>query len=46
MIYFLEDDSNIREFVLYALNGQGFEAVGFERPALFWDHSTKMQLIH
>lgn len=36
MIYLLEDDGNIREFVLYALNGQGYEAVGFERPSLFW----------
>ena len=37
MIYLLEDDSNIREFVLYALNGQNMEAVGFERPSQFWD---------
>ena len=36
MIYLLEDDGNIREFVLYALNGQGYEAVGFERSSLFW----------
>ena len=36
MIYLLEDDGNIRDFVLYALNGQHMEAVGFERPALFW----------
>lgn len=36
MIYLLEDDSNIREFVLYALNGQGFEAHGFDRPSGFW----------
>ena len=36
MIYLVEDDSNIREFVLYALNGQGFEARGFEKPSLFW----------
>ena len=41
MIYFLEDDSNIREFVLYALNGQGFEAVGFDRPSLFWEAMAK-----
>ena len=25
MIYLLEDDSNIRDFVLYALNGQDME---------------------
>ena len=29
MIYLVEDDSNIRDFVLYALNSQGFEAQGF-----------------
>ena len=36
MIYLLEDDANIREFVLYALNGQGFEAQGFDRPSGFF----------
>lgn len=36
MIYLLEDDESIREFVLYALNGQGEEAQGFERPSAFW----------
>lgn len=36
MIYLLEDDSNIRDFVLYALNGQDMEAKGFERPSEFW----------
>ena len=36
MIYFLEDDKNIREFVLYTLNAQGYESQGFERPSLFW----------
>lgn len=36
MIYLLEDDSSIRDFVLYALNGQDLEAVGFERPSEFW----------
>ena len=36
MIYLVEDDGNIREFVLYALNGQGFEAQGFERPSQFF----------
>lgn len=33
MIYMLEDDSGIRNFVLYALNNSGFEAVGFELPS-------------
>ena len=36
MIYLVEDDSNIREFVLYALSGQGMEAQGFERPSQFF----------
>ena len=36
MIYLVEDDGNIREFVLYALNGQGFQAQGFERPSQFF----------
>lgn len=36
VIYLLEDDNNIRDFVLYALNGQGFEAQGFERPSQFF----------
>ena len=36
MIYLLEDDRSIRDFVLYALNGQSLEAVGFDRPSAFW----------
>jgi len=36
MIYLLEDDANIREFVLYALNGQGMQAQGFDRPSRFY----------
>lgn len=36
MIYLLEDDDNIRKFVVYALNNSGFQAEGFERPSLFW----------
>lgn len=36
MIYMLEDDSGIRNFVLYALNNSGFEAVGFEFPSEFY----------
>lgn len=37
MIYMLEDDGGIRDFVLYALNNSGFEAVGFELPSEFFD---------
>ncbi|MCM1132435.1 MAG: response regulator transcription factor [Ruminococcus flavefaciens] len=36
MIYMLEDESGIRNFVLYALNNSGFEAVGFESPSEFY----------
>ncbi len=36
MIYFIEDDPNIRELVVYSLNSQGHEAVGFEKPSDFW----------
>lgn len=36
MIYLVEDDGNIREFVLYALDGQGYEARGFDRPSRFF----------
>jgi len=43
MIYLVEDDGNIREFVLYALNGQGFEAQGFDRPSSFFAAMDKQQ---
>lgn len=36
MIYMLEDDGGIRNFVLYALNNTGFEAEGFECPSEFY----------
>lgn len=36
MIYLLEDDTNIRNFVVYALNNSGLETEGFELPSLFW----------
>ena len=36
VIYLLEDDRSIRDFVLYALNGQSLEAEGFDRPSAFW----------
>lgn len=37
MIYFLEDEANIRNFVVYALNNSGLEAKGFEHPKMFWE---------
>lgn len=36
MIYLLEDDAGIRNFVTYALNNSGFETESFELPSLFW----------
>ena len=36
MIYLLEDDTNIRNFVVYALNSSGLETEGFELPSRFW----------
>ena len=37
MIYLVEDDSSIREIVIYALTAQGFQARGFGRPEQFWE---------
>lgn len=37
MIYVLEDDSSIREFVVYTLCRMDMETEGFERPSLFWE---------
>lgn len=37
MIYFVEDDNNIRELVVYTLNSTGFEATGFSKPSKFWE---------
>lgn len=36
MIYFVEDDNNIRELVVYSLNNSGMEATGFGLPSEFW----------
>ena len=36
MIYLLEDDANIRKFVLYALKSAGLDAKGFELPSEFY----------
>lgn len=41
MIYLLEDDDNIRNFVIYALNNTGLPAEGFEKPSAFWNAITK-----
>jgi len=36
MIYLLEDDAGIRNFVTYALNNLGMETEAFELPSEFW----------
>lgn len=36
MIYFIEDDNNIRELVVYTLNNSGIKAEGFGLPSQFW----------
>lgn len=36
MIYLVEDDSGIRELVVYTLNSTGLDARGFEKPSEFW----------
>ena len=36
MIYCLEDDSSIREMIVYTLQSYGLEAKGYERPSAFW----------
>ncbi len=37
MIYFVEDDDNIRELVVYTLNSTGLKAEGFSTPDKFWE---------
>ena len=36
MIYFVEDDSSIRELVVYTLTNSGMDARGFEYPSAFY----------
>ena len=43
MIYLLEDDNNIRNFVTYALNNSGLEAEGFAAPREFWAAMEKQK---
>jgi len=37
MIYLLEDDASIRDFVIYTLSAQGMETRGFAYPSAFWN---------
>ena len=36
MVYLLEDDDSIRNFVIYAFNNSGLDAEGFGTPSEFW----------
>ncbi len=40
-IFIVEDDENIRELVLYALSGSGFESLGFEQSAELFEELNK-----
>ena len=35
MIYLLEDDQNIRDFTIYAVESAGYEICGFALPSAF-----------
>lgn len=43
MIYLLEDDEAIRNFVEYALNNSGLETKSFEKPSQFWKELEQKQ---
>lgn len=47
MIYYVEDDRNIRELVVYTLCGSGLRAEGFSCAADFWNamHEQKPELV-
>ena len=36
MIFCVEDDSGIRDLMIYTLSASGFKAVGFSRAEEFW----------
>jgi len=36
MIYLVEDDTNIRELVVYTFNHMKLDIIGYDRPSLFW----------
>lgn len=47
MIYFIEDDANIRKLVCYALEKEGYSVKGYGLPSEFWQglKSEKPELI-
>ena len=42
MIFCLEDDSSIRDLMIYTLNAAGFEARGFAESTSFWEALREM----
>ena len=46
MIYYVEDDDNIRGLTLYALRQQGIEAEGFASDSEFKAAVARLSLIH
>ena len=44
MIYCVEDDSGIRELVVYSLENTGFSAKGFENGKQFFDGLDEEQV--
>ena len=47
LIYFVEDDANIRKLVCYALEKEGYEIKGYSLPSEFWQElkNNKPQLV-
>ena len=43
MIFYVEDDDNIRELMLYTLKASGFSGKGFPNAAEFWQALSKTQ---
>lgn len=43
MIFCVEDDSAVRELMIYTLNSTGFEAAGFEDSVSFWKAMKKQE---
>ena len=44
MIYFVEDDADIRKLVCYALKKEGYDICGFELPSEFWNEIKKQRM--
>ncbi len=43
MVYYVEDDQNIRDLVVYTLNQSGLPAQGFESGKAFWEACEKKE---